>query len=99
MAETVQVSKQFTVKLFEVGKAAVIAGITAALTLLATSIDAGHLPELAQIKQAGMVGVVTMLGAIIRYFVNPTTTVIKGQVDTAESVIVTKDTVSNGATN
>ncbi len=90
------VFKQFRLKWQEVGKSAVVAGITAALTLLGTSIYAGKLPNIEELKVAGMIGLTTMLGAIIRYFTNPTTTVIQGQVDpkavvTQSGAVVTKD--------
>lgn len=75
------VFKQFNLKWQEVGKSAVVAGITAALTVLGTSIYAGRMPTMDELKAAAMIGATTMLGALIRYFSNPTTTVIKGQTD------------------
>ncbi len=69
---------QFTLKMQEIGKAAILAGITAALTLIGTSIYAGKLPTLDELKAAGLVGLTTAIGVIIRDFTKPTTTVIKG---------------------
>ena len=86
------VYKQFRLKWQEVGKSAIIAGITASLTILGRSIYAQTLPTIEELRLAGMVGLTTMLGAIIRYFTNPTTTVIKGQVDPV-SKVVSQDTV------
>lgn len=91
------VFKQFRLKWQEVGKSAVVAGISASLTILGTSIYAQKLPTTEEFKLAGMVGLTTMLGAVIRYFTNPTTTVIKGQVDPVSKVVsqdtvITKDT-------
>lgn len=93
---TATVFKQFSLKWQEVGKSALMAGITAALTLLMASISAGRLPNLDELKAAGLVGLTTMVGALIRYFLNPTTTVIKGQTDPSvlvmpPSTVVTKE--------
>ena len=93
---TATVFKQFSLKWQEVGKSALMAGITASLTLLMAAISAGRLPNLVELKAAGMVGLTTMIGALARYFLNPTTTVIKGQVDPTPEVlppntVVTKD--------
>lgn len=70
---------QFSLKWQELGKAALLAGISAALALLGTSIYAGKLPTIVELKAAGLVGLTTMLGVIIRDFTKPTVTVIKGQ--------------------
>lgn len=72
---------QWTVKWTELGKAAIVAGISAALTLLGTSIYAGRFPTIIELKAAGMVAATTALGVIIRDFTKPTITVIKGQED------------------
>ena len=95
---TATVFKQFSLKWQEVGKSALMAGITASLTLLMAAISASRLPNIDELKAAGLVGLTTMIGAIIRYFLNPTTTVIKGQVDPAPVVVppntvVTKENV------
>lgn len=82
MADTTKVKAivfpQWTLKWQELGKAALLAGITAALTLLGTSIYAGKLPTIVELKSAGLVGLTTAIGVIIRDFTKPTTTVIKG---------------------
>lgn len=82
-----QVFKQWTVSLVEVIKSAVVAGITSALTLLYTSIEAGEMPAIVELKKAGFAFLLTFIGALIRYWVNPTQTVIKGQVDPSVGVI------------
>lgn len=76
---TAKVFPQWTIKWTELGKAALLAGISAGLTLLGTSIYSGALPTLVELKQAGLVALTTALGVIIRDFTKPTTTVIKGQ--------------------
>ena len=93
---TATVFKQFSLKWQEIGKSAMMAGITSSLTLLMAAISAGRLPNVDELKAAGMVGLTTMIGALVRYFFNPTTTVIKGQVDPTVVVlppdtVVTKD--------
>lgn len=93
---TATVFTQFSLKWQEVGKSALMAGITASLTLLMAAISAGRLPNIDELKAAGLVGLTTMAGALIRYFLNPTTTVIKGQVDPTvvvmpPSTVITKD--------
>lgn len=93
---TATVFTQYSLKWQEVGKSALMAGITASLTLLMAAISAGRLPNLEELKAAGLVGLTTMVGAIIRYFLNPTTTVIKGQVAPTvlvvpPSTVITKD--------
>ncbi len=90
MAEEVKVSKQWTVQLFEVVKAAAVAGFTAAASIIYLSIQAQHLPTISDLKSAGMFGLLAFVGAVVRYFVNPTQTTIKGAIDPNESVIVTK---------
>jgi hypothetical protein len=87
------VFKQFTLKWQEVGKSAVMAGITAALTLIGASITAGEFPTSVELISAAKVGGLTMIGAIIRYVLNPTTTVIKGQIDPVSKVLPKTDTV------
>lgn len=72
------VFNQFSLKWQEIGKASVIAGITATLSLLGQSIYGGTLPTTQELKVAGMVGLTTMLGALIKYFTQPTVTVVKG---------------------
>lgn len=93
---TATVFKQFSLKWQEIGKSALMAGITSALTLLMAAINAGRMPNIDELKAAGMVGITTMVGALARYFFNPTTTVIKGQVDpnavvVPPNIVVTKD--------
>ncbi len=70
---------QWTVKWTELGKAALIAGISAGLTLIGTSIYQGRFPTLDELKAAGIVAATTAIGVIIRDFSKPTITVIKGQ--------------------
>lgn len=95
---TATVFPQWTLKWGELGKAALLAGISAALTLLGTSIYAGRFPTIIELKQAGLVGLTTMIGVIIRDFTKPTVTVIKGQdaptvdVNPTGTVIATSNT-------
>ena len=84
---TATVFKQFSLKWQEVGKSTAMAGITSSLTLLMAAISAGRFPNVDELKAAGMVGLTTMTGALIRYFVNPTVTVIKGQVEPTAIVL------------
>lgn len=91
---------QFSLKWQELGKAALLAGISAALALLGTSIYAGQLPTIVELKAAGLVGLTTMIGVVIRDFTKPTVTVIKGQDAPVVSVhpsgtVTTTDTKSN----
>lgn len=70
---------QWTIKWTELGKAALIAGISAGLTLIGASIYAGRFPTIVELKAAGVVAATTAIGVIIRDFSKPTITVIKGQ--------------------
>lgn len=93
---TATVFHQFRLKWAEVVKSAVNAGITSFLTLIGASIYAQKFPTLHELKVAASAGVLTMLGSVIRYYLNPTTTVIKGQIDPSikivpPSTVVAKD--------
>lgn len=100
MSDTKQVKAvvfpQWTIKWQELGKAAILAGLSAGLTLLGTSIFAQHLPTTVELKQAGLVALTTALGVIIRDFTKPTTVVIKGQeapvVNATSNTITVTDT-------
>lgn len=81
------VYKQFRLKWQEIGKSAVVAGCTAAVAILYLSISREEFPTLLELKQAGKIGLVTMAGTIMRYFLNPTTTVIQGQVDPKARIV------------
>lgn len=70
---------QWTLKWTELGKAAIVAGISAGLTLIGASIYAGRFPTIVELKAAGVVAATTAIGVIIRDFAKPTITVIKGQ--------------------
>ncbi len=78
---TATVFKQYSLKWLEVGKSALLAGISAALALIGASIEAGRMPTSVELITAGKVGIAAMIAALLRYFFNATTTVIKGQVE------------------
>lgn len=58
----------FSINWRDLGKGFVTAVITAALTAIATSIEAGHLPTLAELKTAGLIGLVAGIAYIIKNF-------------------------------
>ncbi len=58
----------FSINWRDLGKGFVTALITAALTAIATSIEAGSLPTLAALKSAGLVGLVAGIAYLIKNF-------------------------------
>lgn len=74
-----RVFPQWTVKWTELGKAALLAGLSAGLLLIGGSIFNNELPNQEQLLAAGKLALTTALAVIIRDFTKPTITVIKGQ--------------------
>lgn len=86
------VFKQYEIKWKEIGKAALIAGLTIPISLLLTSLNAGHWPEWIELKSSLLAGLGAAIAVASRDFFKPTITVIKGQTEPTV-VIKQPDTV------
>lgn len=67
-------SDLFKLNWLDIGKAAIVAGITLGVSTIAQSLDSGALPTLAQLKTAGIVALTASLSYLIKNIFTPATT-------------------------
>lgn len=64
-------SRKFSLNQFDFLKSAVLAGLTVAVTTIATSIEAGHFPTAPELLVAAKIGALAACSYLIKQFLTP----------------------------
>ena len=72
----------------DLGKGAVVALITAALASISLAIEAGQLPTVAQLKTAGLAGIVAAIAYIIKNFFTDSTAEAKKRIEAKGGTVI-----------